>query len=90
MGFVSMPEDVLRSRGERYRAEVEANGSSRLRIAKDLPHRMHACLCTWDELDQLSRIEETYTGKYTDYKDMDVRNVLALPNVLRAAKERSR
>lgn len=89
MGFVSMPEDVLRARGERYRAEVEANGSSRLRIAKDLPHRMHACLCSWDELDQLSRIEETYTGKYTDYKDMDVRNVLALPNVLRAAKERS-
>ena len=87
MGFVSMPEDVLRSRGERYRAEVEANGSSRLRIAKDLPHRMHACLCTWEELDDLSKAEETYTGKYTDYKDMDVRNVLALPNVLRAAKE---
>ena len=88
MGFVGMPEDILRARGEHYRAEVAQTGSSRLRIAKDLPHRMHACLCSWDELDTLSRVEQSYTGKYTDYKDMDVRNVLALPNVLRAAKER--
>lgn len=88
MGFLGMPEEVLRARGQRYREEVEKNGSSRLRIAKDLPHRMHACLCSWDELDTLSRVEQSYTGKYTDYKDMDVRNVLALPNVLRAAKER--
>ena len=87
MGFVSMPEDVLHARGKQYRSEMEQSGSSRLRIAKDLPHRMHACLCTWEELDDLSKAEETYTGKYTDYKDMDVRNVLALPNVLRAAKE---
>lgn len=89
MGFTAMPEDVLRKRGEHYRTEVTEKGSSRLRITKDLPHRMHACLCGWDDLDTLSRIEESYTGKYTDYKDMDVRNVLALPNVLRAAKERS-
>ena len=87
MGFISMPGDILRQRGEHYRAEVEASGSSRIRIAKDMAHRMHACLCTWEELEELSRIEESYTGKFTDYKDMDVRNVLALPNVLRAAKE---
>ena len=89
MGFTAMPESVLRKRGEHYREEVAEKGSSRLRITKDLPHRMHACLCGWDDLDTLSRLEESYTGKYTDYKDMDIRNVLALPNVLRAAKERS-
>ena len=87
MGFVSMPEDVLHARGKQYRAEVEQKGSSSLRIAKDLPHRMHACLCTWDELEALSNDEARYTGKYTDYKDMDIRNVLALPKVLEAAKE---
>ena len=87
MGFVPMPEDVLHARGNQYRSELEKNGSSTLRIAKDLSHRMHACLCTWDELETLSRNEERYTGKYTDYKDMDIRNVLALPKVLRAAKE---
>ena len=89
MGFTAMPESVFRKRGEHYREEVAEKGSSRLRLAKDLPHRMHACLCGWDDLDTLSRLEESYTGKYTDYKDMDIRNVLALPNVLRAAKERS-
>ena len=87
MGFVPMPEDVLHARGNRYRSEMEKNGSCTLRIAKDLPHRMHACLCTWDELETLSRNEAFYTGKYTDYKGMDIRNVLALPKVLQAAKE---
>lgn len=89
MGFVPMPEDILRARGEHYRSELEEKGSSKLRISKDLPHRMHACLCTWDELDELSRTEEHYTGKYTDYKGMDIRNVLALPKVLQAAKEQN-
>ena len=89
MGFVPMPDEVLRARGEHCRAEIEATGSSKLRISKDLQHRMHACLCTWDELDELSRIEERYTGKFTDYKDMDIRNVLALPKVLQAAKEKA-
>ncbi|MDD5955259.1 MAG: hypothetical protein PUD38_08745 [Firmicutes bacterium] len=87
MGFESMPEDVLHARGKQYRAQMEANGRATIRITKDLPHRMHACLCTWEELDTLSTIEEQYTGKYTDYKDMDVRNVLALPHVLQAVKE---
>ena len=87
MGFVGMPEEVLRARGQRYQAEVEETGSSKLRITKDLSHRMHACLCSWEDLEKLGRIEESFTGKFIDYKDMDVRNVLALPNVLRAAKE---
>ena len=90
MGFVPMPADVLQARGEHYRAEVKLTGSSRIRLSKDLPHRMHACLCTWDELDQLSSTEESYTGKYNDYKDMDIRNVLALPKVLQAAKEQKK
>ena len=47
MGFVGMPEEVLRARGRRYQAEVAEKGSSRFRITKDLPHRMHACLCSW-------------------------------------------
>ena len=89
MGFVPMPDEVLRARGEHYQAEIEASGTSKIRISKDLRHRMHACLCTWDELDELSRTEERYTGKYTDYKDMDIRNVLALPKVLQAAKEKA-
>ena len=87
MGFVGMPEEILRARGQRYQSEVADKGSSKLRITKDLSHRMHACLCSWEDLEKLSRIEESFTGKYIDYKDMDIRNVLALPNVLRAAKE---
>lgn len=87
MGFVPMPEEVLHARGKQYRSELEEKGRSTLRITKDLPHRMHACLCTWEKLETLSRNEERYTGRYTDYKDMDIRNVLALPKVLQAVKE---
>ncbi|MCQ2558645.1 MAG: hypothetical protein MJ135_05935 [Oscillospiraceae bacterium] len=87
MGFAPMKEETLRKRGERYLAEVKANGSSRIRISKDLESRLHGCLCEWEELEKLSELECEYTGFKNDYKDMDIRNVLALPAVLHAAKE---
>lgn len=87
MGFAPMTEETIRKRGERYMAEMKANGSSRIRISKDLENRQHGCLCEWEELDKLSELECEYTGNRNDYKDMDIRNVLALPAVLREAKE---
>jgi len=86
MGFESMTEEEIRARGTRYRNEVEANGSSGFRIGKDLTGRKHACLRSWEELDGLSALEKEYTGKLVDYKDMDLRNVLQLPAVLKASK----
>lgn len=87
MGFVAMTDDTVRERGEKFRAEIAETGRSYIKICKDLAGRRHACLRPWDELEALSALEQSYTGKYTDYKDMDKRNVLALPDVLRASKE---
>lgn len=87
MGFTPMSEDTVRKRGELYISERNSLGSSHIRISKDLEGRQHACLCEWDELDKLSKLECEYTGKTVDYKDMDIRNVLALPTILQFEKE---
>lgn len=87
MGFLPMSNETVCRRGETYRMQMEENGKSDIRIAKDLTGREHACLRDWDELDELATLEEQYTGARKDYKDMDIRNVLSLPAVLKAAKE---
>lgn len=87
MGFLPMNDETVRRRGEAYKMQLEENGKAVIRITKDLTGREHACLCDWDELDKLAILEEQYTGTRKDYKDMDIRNVLSLPAVLKAAKE---
>lgn len=87
MGFLPMRDETVCRRGEAYRMQLEENGKAAIRITKDLTGREHACLRDWDELDKLSILEEQYTGIRKDYKDMDIRNVLSLPAVLKAAKE---
>lgn len=89
MGFTSMSDETLVQRGGQRLKEIEEYGSSALNIGKDLPGRQHACLRDWEELDALAELESRYSGKLKDYKDMDIRNVLALPAVLKAAKEKS-
>lgn len=90
MGFTSMSDETLIRRGEQRLKEEKETGSSRMNIAKDLAGRQHACLRTWEELDAAAELESRYTGVCKDYKDMDIRNVLAIPAVLRAAKEKNR
>ncbi len=87
MGFTGMTDEIIKERGEAYLLEKEKTGASSIRIAKDLEERCHACLCSYDELPALSALEEKYTGRYTDYQDMDLRNVLSLPALL--SKKRS-
>ena len=89
MGFTPMSDETLAERGERRLGEVKNTGSSSVNVAKDLAGRQHACLRDWEELDGVAELESRYTGKLRNYKDMDIRNVLALPDVLRAAKEKS-
>lgn len=89
MGFTAMDEKTLRARGEIYREQVRQIGKGTIRLGRDLTGRKHACLCDWEELDKLAATEAEYTGEVKDYKEMDIRNVLAMPAVLRAAKEQS-
>ena len=82
-GYRTMPEAVFAQRGERYKKEMQETGSSSVRIGKDTASKMHACLIPFDDLDDLARREESYTGVLKDYKQMDLDNVLMLPEMLK-------
>lgn len=87
MGFRAMTREEFDARGKAHAEEKAAAGSSKLRIGKDMPNRVHACLVPWEELDDLSARENAYTGGHVDYKEMDRRNIRSLPGVLKAMKE---
>ncbi len=86
MGFRRMPDDVYASRKAQYEREKAETGRGRIRIGKDIPMRMHACLIPWDDLDELSALENAVTGKSIDYKEMDRDNVRMIPAMLKSAE----
>lgn len=79
MGFSPMSPEEYADRTKQYR-----QGRTDLRIGKNMKRRTHACLIPWEELDALSAREESITGKAVDYKALDIANVLAVPELLRA------
>lgn len=87
MGFRTMTDDIYQKRCEAYLKEVKEQGSSRIRLGKDLKQRLHACLIDWDALDELSQKENAVTGKHVNYKQMDRNNVLMLPALLKSANK---
>ena len=80
-----MSDEEFDSRAAIYRQQVEETGKASIRIAKNMAGQTHACLVDWEGLKTLSQKEAEVTGKYTDYQKMDTENVLALPELLRAA-----
>ena len=84
MGFRAMTPEEFEERAGIYRREKADTGSGKIRIGKDLNHRVHACLIPWEDLDALSQKENAVTGKNTDYKEMDRNNIRAIPGVLEA------
>lgn len=65
------------------RARASDGASS---IQKDIPDWIiggrHACITGWDDLDALSDEYSRLTGKKTDYKLMDINNVMNIPKIL--------
>ena len=84
MGYRAMPEETFRERAALYQEQVK-EGVRPLRIGKDTEHRLHACLTGWDELEELAEREAQATGVRKDYKQMDIDNVLMIPDLLREA-----
>lgn len=87
MGFRPMSEAEHAQRAEQYRKEMQQNGSSSLRIGKDMTQRRHACLIPWEQLDQLSARETAASGRPVDYKQSDRNNILALPEILAVLRD---
>ena len=83
MGYRPMPEDVFNARAQARNAEMNEKGSSRIRIGKDTEAKLHACLIPWDELPALGRKEKELTGREVNYQQLDLDNVLLLPELLK-------
>ena len=54
-----------------------------IKIGKNTDDHRHACLVTWDELDELSERENNITGGNVDYKQFDRDNILAMVELLK-------
>ncbi len=83
MGFSTMGEEEYAQRTAMYLREKEATGKGKTRIGKNLIGKTHACLISWDALDELSAKENAITGGSVDYKQMDRNNILILPELLK-------
>ena len=87
MGYRPMSREEFEARGAEL-ARCRALGlPCSDRIGKDSEKRLHACLVSWNELDELSRRENELTGRSIDYKQTDINNVLMLPKLIRAEEE---
>lgn len=77
MGYRPMSDAEFDARAARYRR------GEPIRIGKDTDAMTHACLVPWEALDALAEREREITGSFTNYKAMDIDNVLAVPEILR-------
>ncbi len=82
MGYSPMSRETWEKRAEEFKRQERAQESNRIRISKDTANKQHACLVSWDELDELSERENKVTGKSLDYKQMDIDNVLVVIDIL--------
>ena len=84
-GYRRMSEEELSRNIENY-VRCREKGLPLPRITKNAEQRTHACLIPYDQLDALSERENAVTGKNTDYRRLDINNVLMIPRILEARK----
>lgn len=85
MGFSAMTQEEFDARGNEYLRQKKETPKPAIRITKNMQGRTHACLTDWEGLIDLAIREKRYTGKLEDYQSKDADNVLAVPDLLRAA-----
>ena len=86
MGFTPMTEEEFRERAAVYQ-EQKKSGKPSIRITKNMDGLTHACLIDWDSLVDLAVREYEVTGKLVDYQLMDIKNVQAIPELLKMGEE---
>lgn len=87
MGYSPMTREQFDVKADHYRKCAAEGIPCSNRIAKDAENRIHACLIPWEELDALSTRENSVTGRNVNYKQVDINNVLTLPEMLRRRGE---
>ena len=85
-GYRKMSEEELSRNIENY-IRCREKGLPLPRITKNSEQRTHACLIPYDRLDALSERENAVTGKNTDYRQLDINNVMMIPRILKAQKD---
>ena len=84
MGYAPMSREQFEANLKTVKKCREEGVPCKIRATKDTKKRRHACLVSWEELDELSEFERSLTGEEKDYKQIDINNVLALPRLLAA------
>ena len=84
MGYRPMSEEEFSANAERWYKCREEGSPIGFKISRNVEARTHACLVSWEELPALSERESAITGCPVDYWQLDINNVLALPELLRA------
>ena len=74
-GYDVMEKEEFIRRVKNYQDEIMKLGSSRIKVTKDSGKMLHVCLVDWDELDEISEIENSITNGNKDYKASDRANV---------------
>ncbi len=81
-GFDVMDKEEFIRRVKARQDEIRENGSSKIKATKDMKQQLHACLVDWDELDEISRIENSLTSGNRNYKDSDRSNVQTVMEIM--------
>ena len=88
MGYSPMSNEQFEEKAAHYKKCVAEGIECSKRITKDAVNRIHACLVPWDELDEVSAKEFAATGREVNYKQVDINNILKLPDILRAEEHK--
>jgi len=90
LGYAAMSREQFEKNALKW-AQCQKEGvPCPVKISKDARARRHACLVPWEELNALSKRENELTGRNTDYQQMDINNVLALPKLLREQEKQEK
>ena len=74
-GFDVMEKEEFIRRVKERQKEIKEYGKSSIKVTKDKQKLTHVCLVDWDELDEISEIENSLTNGSRNYKDSDRINV---------------
>ena len=74
-GFDVMEKEEFIERVKARQRELREYGKSSIKVTKDAKGRKHVCLVDWDELDDISSIENSLTQGNKNYKDLDRLNI---------------
>ena len=85
-GYDVMDKEEFIERLKVQQDEINKFGKSKIRPNQDREQMKHACLVSWEELDNISAIENSFTHKNKNYQNLDKENVAVVMEILQDKK----